>query len=72
MDFVRILEANLKKKAKIKFDKIQMGDVMSTVTSNRNLKNLINMKKPTSHKVGIEKFVNWFLSYHDNLKTKKK
>ena len=49
-----------------------MGDVMSTVTSNRNLKNLINMKKPTSHKVGIEKFVNWFLSYHDNLKTKKK
>ena len=72
MDFVRILETNLKKKAKIKFDKIQMGDVMSTVTSNKNLKNLINMKKPTSHKVGIKKFVNWFLSYHDNLKTKKK
>ena len=72
MDFVRILEANLKKKAKIKFDKIQMGDVISTVTSNKNLKNLINMKKPTSHKVGIKNFVNWFLSYHDNLKTKKK
>ena len=33
---------------------------MSTVTSNKNLKNLINMKKPTSHKVGIKKFVNWF------------
>ena len=72
MDFVRILEVNLKKKAKIKFDKIQMGDVKSTVTSNKNLKNLINMKKPTSHKVGIKKFVNWFLIYHHNLRTKKK
>ncbi len=72
MDFVRILETNLNKKAKIKFDKIQMGDVKSTVTSKKNLNNLINMKKPTNHKIGIMKFVNWFLSYHDNFKTKKK
>ena len=45
-----------------------MGDVKSTVTSNKNLKKFIRMKIPTNHKIGIRKFVEWFMYYHDNLK----
>ena len=70
MDFLRILEKNLKIKAIIKYDKIQMGDVKSTVTSNKNLKKIIKMKKPTSHQVGIKKFVEWFLNYFPQFKDK--
>lgn len=64
LDFVKILEKNLKTKAKVKFDKIQMGDVKSTVTSNKNLKKLIKMKKPTRHEIGIKKFVEWYRKYN--------
>ena len=63
IDFFKILEKNLKINAKIKYDKIQMGDVKSTVTSNKNLKKIIKMKSATNHEVGIKKFVDWFLDY---------
>ena len=72
-DFVKILEKTLKKKAIIKYEKIQMGDVRSTVTSNKILKNFINMRKPTSHEVGISKFVEWYKNYfleHKKIKYK--
>ena len=70
LDFLKILEKNLKIKAKIEYDKIQMGDVKSTVTSNKNLKKIIKMKKPTSHEIGIKKFVEWFLNYFSKTKIK--
>ena len=40
-----------------------MGDVKSTVTSNKILKKYIKMSKPTDHEIGIRKFVEWYLSY---------
>ena len=52
----------------VKYDKIQMGDVRSTVASNNILKKYINMKKPTNHKIGIKKFVDWYLKYSLSLK----
>ncbi len=70
LDFLKILEKNLKIKAKIEYDKIQMGDVKSTVTSNKNLKKIIKMKKATSHEIGIKKFVEWFLNYFSKTKIK--
>ncbi len=70
LDFLRILENNLNTKAIVKYDKIQMGDVKSTVTSNKNLKKIITMKEATNHKIGIKKFVEWFLSYFPEFKVK--
>ena len=68
LDFLRILEKCLNKKAKIKYDNIQMGDVKSTVASNKILKNFINMKNPTHHNIGIKKFVQWYLDYSSKYK----
>jgi len=68
LDFVKILENYLDKKGMVKYDKIQMGDVRSTVASNNILKKYINMKKPTNHKIGIKKFVDWYLKYSLSLK----
>ena len=68
LDFLKILEKNLNKKAKIKYDKIQMGDVRSTVASNNILKNYIKMKKPTNHEIGINKFTKWFIDYFPKYK----
>lgn len=45
-----------------------MGDVRSTVASNNILKSYIKMKKPTNHKIGLNKFVDWYKSYSLSLK----
>ena len=62
-NFVKLIENSLKKRALIKYSPIQLGDVKSTTASNKILNNWIKQKKPTSHKVGIQKFIKWYVNY---------
>ena len=42
---------------------MQMGDVKSTVASNKFLNKWIKQKKATPHSIGIKKLVEWYLNY---------
>ena len=63
IDFIKEIEKNLGKKAKIKNLPMQAGDVKS---SNANISNLFKdykIKPKISYKLGIKKFVDWYLDY---------
>lgn len=63
---INILEKNLGKKAKIKYFKLQKGDVKKTHASNAKLVKKINIKsKPTDIKYGIKLFVDWYKNFYD-------
>jgi nucleoside-diphosphate-sugar epimerase len=64
--FINILEKNLGKKAKIKYFKLQKGDVKKTHASNAKLIKKINIKsKPPDIKYGIKLFVDWYKNFYD-------
>jgi UDP-glucuronate 4-epimerase len=64
MDYIKEIEKNLKKKARINFLPIQKGDVVNTSSETKNLREYIKIKKTTDYKLGIKKFVQWFKIYH--------
>lgn len=61
--FIEILEKEINIKAKKKYLSMQMGDVKSTVASNKLLKKWIKQKKATPHSIGIKKFIEWYFQY---------
>jgi UDP-glucuronate 4-epimerase len=63
MDYVYALEDSLKKKAKINYLPLQLGDVPSTYADVSNLEQNFNYKPKTSVNVGVENFVNWYKKY---------
>ena len=65
-DYIKAIEKNLGKKAKIIFDEMQPGDVEATYANTKSLENWINYKPNTSIDIGIEKFVNWYINYYKN------
>ena len=58
--YVKIIEKNLSKKALIKLESMQLGDVRETTASIKNLNKLMDKKKFTSLETGIKKYINWF------------
>ncbi len=64
MDYIKALEKNLKKKAKINFLPLQPGDVKDTYANIDNLKNKLNYKPSTSVIDGVSKFVEWYKNYY--------
>lgn len=60
MDFVKLIEKNTGKKAKIKFLPMQAGDVKETVASTTLAEKEIEYKAKTSIEQGIKQFVDWF------------
>lgn len=64
MEFINILEKKIGKKAKKKYKPFQQGDVPTTLASSDLLKQLTGFKPNTDIDFGLEKFVNWFRSYH--------
>ena len=60
--YVKIIEKNLSKKALIKLESMQLGDVRETTASIKNLNKLMDKKKFTSLETGIKKYINWFNS----------
>jgi UDP-glucuronate 4-epimerase len=61
MDFVRLIEKNINKSAKIKFLPMQAGDVKETVASTKLAEREIGYSAKTGIEDGIEKFTKWFL-----------
>ena len=64
MNYIREIEINLSRKAKINFMSLQKGDIKSTYCSTKKLKKEINYIPKTSIKVGIKNFIDWFKEYH--------
>jgi UDP-glucuronate 4-epimerase len=65
--FLKIIEKNLKKKAKIKLLPMQTGDIYQTISSRKKLKKFIKLRKSKSIDYGITKFIQWYLIYHKKI-----
>lgn len=64
LDFVNSLEKELNKKVKKNYLPMQKGDVHSTLSDCTLLKKIIKYNPKTNYKIGIKKFVNWYLDYY--------
>tara|TARA_A100001015_G_scaffold288432_1_gene359268 strand:+ start:311 stop:1279 length:969 start_codon:yes stop_codon:yes gene_type:complete len=62
--FLSLIEENLSKKAKIKFLKIQQGDVHKTHADINKLKEKIKYSPKTNIKTGIKLFIDWYKTYY--------
>ena len=65
LDFINTLEKNLNIKVKRKYLPMQKGDVYSTLSDCSLLKRLTNYNPKTNYKVGIKKFIDWYLFYYN-------
>ena len=63
-DYIKAIELNLNKKAKIIYEDMQPGDVQATYANTELLENEINFKPNTSINEGIKKFTSWYISYY--------
>ena len=66
MNFIKEIEKNLSKIAKIKFLPLQQGDVADTSCDTKKIKSYINFVPKTNYKIGIKNFVDWYKSYYKN------
>lgn len=64
MDFIAILEKELKKKATFNMLPMQDGDVYKTWTDIEELKENYNYRPAIDIKVGIHQFVKWYTSFY--------
>ena len=65
MKFINILEKTLNKKAKIKFLKLQPGDIKNTHANLNKIKNkYLKNYKQMNIESGIQNFVKWYKQYH--------
>jgi len=63
LDYVRIIEMNLKKKSIKTFSKLQLGDVVSTKANIDKIKKNINFKIINNVSHGIISFITWYKKY---------
>jgi UDP-glucuronate 4-epimerase len=63
LDYVSIIETNLKKKSIKKFSKLQLGDVVSTKANIDKIKKNINFKISNNVRHGIISFITWYKKY---------
>lgn len=66
MDFIRIIEKKLNKKAKANLLPLQPGDVPETHADISLLSNLTGYKPSTSVEEGVSNFIDWYLSFYVN------
>ena len=64
MDFIRLIEENLKIKAKKNLISIQPGDVKKTYADIKESSKDLNFFPKTRVKVGIPKFIKWYKDYY--------
>lgn len=64
MDFIKIIEGAVGKKAEKNMMGMQDGDVVATYADIDALTEAVDFKPSTPLKEGIGKFVNWYKSYH--------
>jgi len=68
-DYIQAVENVLKKKAKINYLPLQVGDVPDTFADISDLTKFLNYKPKTKISSGVRKFVNWYTDYY-NVKIK--
>ncbi len=68
INFINTLEKELKKKSKKNYLPMQKGDVHSTLSDSTLLKKISGYQPKTDYKVGIKKFVKWYLDYYNKAK----
>ena len=64
LDFINTLEKELGKKIKKNYMPMQKGDVHSTLSDSSLLKRIIGYNPKTNYKIGIKKFIKWYLNYY--------
>ena len=64
LDFINSLGKELGKKIRKKYMPMQKGDVVSTLSDSSLLQRITGYNPKTDYKVGIKKFVNWYLKYY--------
>ena len=64
MEFIREIENQLGKKAKINFMEFQKGDISSSLSKLSQTKKYINYKAKTNIKKGISLFISWYRKYY--------
>jgi UDP-glucuronate 4-epimerase len=64
MEFIHILEREIGKKALVKFEKMQDGDVLETWADLTETQNQINYLPKVDVNYGLNLFVNWYRSYY--------
>ena len=65
LDFIKYLEKELNKKIKKRYMPMQNGDVYSTLSDSSLLKRITGYNPKTNYKIGIKKFINWYLKYYN-------
>ena len=64
LDFINTLERELNKKINKNYMSMQKGDVYSTLSDSSLLKRITGYNPKTNYKIGIKKFINWYLDYY--------
>jgi len=64
LDFINTLEKELGKKIKKNYMPMQKGDVHSTLSDSSLLKRITGYNPKTNYKIGITKFIRWYLNYY--------
>jgi UDP-glucuronate 4-epimerase len=67
LDFINALEKELGAKAIRNYMPMQKGDVKTTLSDTTLLKKITGYNPKTNYKVGIKKFLKWYLHYYKNL-----
>ena len=62
--FIKTIEKNLGKRAKVKKIPLQKGDVIGTKASIAKLKKIIKYKPKITLDEGIKRFVEWYRVFH--------
>ena len=65
LNFINTLEKVLGKKIKKHYMPMQRGDVYSTLSDSSLLKRITGYNPKTNYKIGIKKFINWYLKYYN-------
>tara|TARA_B100001063_G_scaffold237114_1_gene257679 strand:- start:250 stop:1257 length:1008 start_codon:yes stop_codon:yes gene_type:complete len=65
LNFINTLEKELNKKIKRNYLPMQKGDVHSTLSDSSLLKKITGYNPKTNYKIGIKKFINWYLKYYN-------
>jgi len=63
---IQILKSNYKKKIKIKYLKLQKGDIKDTRSNISKAKKIIKFSPKTNVETGLKNFCNWFKNYYEN------
>ena len=64
MDYIRLIEESLGRKADIRFAPMQPGDVKETYADIADLERDVGFKPTTPISVGVPRFIEWYKTYH--------